>query len=239
MTKKTSQIHYRYEFHFPEGLTKVFDIELDRRNLSLIHQPQEPVPAWAALDFEQCPNCPLSIESSPNCPIAQSLVPVIDKFADSLSHANVKLVVVTDKRKIEVETSLQKALGSMVGIFMVTSGCPLTDKLRPMVRHHLPVASLEETKYRAISMYLLAQFLIRRDGGSPDWEMKKLVKIYDEIRVLNKAFVKRLQKIINQDAGLNAVVILNNFADFVPFSIDEDLLDELEYLFEAYLNPVN
>jgi hypothetical protein len=40
---------------------------------------------------------------------------------------------------------------------------------------------------------------------------------------------------VDRDAGLNAVVALNYFADFVPFAIDEGELEELEVLFSAYL----
>lgn len=61
-----------------------------------------------------------------------------------------------------------------------------------------------------------------------------MVKIYDDIRIINKTFCNRLANIKIQDASLNAVVILDIFADFIPVSINEDMLGELEYLFNAY-----
>ena len=37
---------------------------------------------------------------------------------------------------------------------MALSGCPVLEQLKPMARFHLPFASVEETIYRAASMYL-------------------------------------------------------------------------------------
>ncbi len=118
---------------------------------------------------------------------------------------------------------------------MVTSGCPIMEKLKPMVRHHLPFATTEETTYRVLSMYLLAQYFLYKRGKKPDWDLKGLVDIYDNIRTLNKAFCGRISHVEFKDAGINAVVILDNFADMVRYSIDKDNLDKIEVLFEAYL----
>lgn len=104
-----------------------------------------------------------------------------------------------------------------------------------MVRYHLPVSTLDETQYRVFGMYLMAQYFIRLNGGNPDWDMKNLVGIYDEIKVVNRAFMKRISSVLEKDASLNAVVILNNFADWVNFSLDGEMADELETLFLAYL----
>jgi hypothetical protein len=118
---------------------------------------------------------------------------------------------------------------------MVTSGCPIFEKLKPMVRFHLPFASIEETKYRAISMYLLAQYFLYQQGSQPDWDLKKLAEAYENIRVVNESFCKRLRTIEGKDANLNAVVVLDIFADSVNFSIDSRMVDDLDYLFKGYL----
>ncbi len=118
---------------------------------------------------------------------------------------------------------------------MVTSGCPVMDKLKPMVRYHLPFATEDETRYRVISMYLIAQYFIHRKGEEPDWDLKNLVKIYDEVRVVNKSFSKRLSNIKIEDASINALIILDCFADFVKFSISKDMLDDMKTMFRAYL----
>jgi hypothetical protein len=109
------------------------------------------------------------------------------------------------------------------------------EKLKPMVKNHLPFASLEETKYRAISMYLVSQYLLRKQGKTADWDLKGLVQIYDDIRIVNFNFVDRLRALKLKDASLNAISILDSFADFTSSSIDYEMQDELQELFSAYL----
>ena len=130
---------------------------------------------------------------------------------------------------------MQQALSSLLGIYMVTSGCLVMDRLRPMVRFHLPFATLEETNYRVISMYLMAQYFRRKRGLRPDWELKGLVPIYEAIQTVNKSFLARLNELKGKDANANALVILDSFAGYVTFSINTDLLDEVEGLFKPYL----
>jgi hypothetical protein len=117
---------------------------------------------------------------------------------------------------------------------MVTSGCPVMGKLKPMVRHHLPFARLDETQYRAISMYLLAQFFLARRGRAPDWSLKKLSEIYKDIQTLNIHFSKRLSAVTQGDASLNAFAILDVFAGTISFAIDEDVFNDLEQSFQPY-----
>lgn len=226
----------RYLFSFPDGVSEQLTIRLDRDTMAM--QTPEKVDAsagWTALEYSQCPNCPLNPAEHPHCPVARNLAEPISIFSEAYSHSEVSLRAETPERSYEVKTTMQKAMGSLLGIYMVSSGCPVLDPLRPMVRYHLPVATLIETKYRAIGMYLVAQYLRRRHGKEADWDMKHLIKVYDEVGKVNRAFVQRLQRAVDQDAGLNAVVALNYFADFVPFAIDEGELDDLDDLFSAYL----
>ena len=61
-----------------------------------------------------------------------------------------------------------------------------------MVRFHLPFATREETMYRVVAMYLMAQYFRQRNGLEPDWEMADLVHMYEDVTVVNKSFVDRL-----------------------------------------------
>lgn len=119
---------------------------------------------------------------------------------------------------------------------MVTSGCPVMDKLRPMVRTHLPFATGEETMYRVLSMYLLAQYFLYKEGQRPDWDLKNLAEIYEAIHTVNKSFCQRLSGIHIKDASLNAVAQLDNFADITSFSLEINRLDQIKRLFHAYLD---
>jgi hypothetical protein len=164
-------------------------------------------------------------------------VDVIDFFKDIFSFEKVDMTIRTARRDYFKHVPVHTAASSMIGIFMTTSGCPILDKLRPMVATHLPFASVKETTYRALSMYLLSQYMRYKRGETPDWDMKHLKEIYEEINKVNKSFCNRLKQIDNiEDAALNAVVKLDCFAITVGFTLSEETLGDLEPLFQAYLD---
>lgn len=227
-------ISLRYRFIFGRGLEKRIDVKLDKKTLNLIPTTRASYPKWTELTFFRCPNCPLDEDQYQWCPIAINIVGLVDCFRVMISYKEVDVLIQSEERTYVKHTTLQQGISSLVGIYMVTSGCPIMEKLKPMVSSHLPFATLRETQYRAMSMYLLAQYFLYRRGREPDWELKNLVKIYDDVQVVNKGFAKRLGQIRIRDATLNALVKLDMFAKHVTVSINRDVLDEMECLFNAY-----
>ncbi|PIV52993.1 MAG: hypothetical protein COY53_00400 [Elusimicrobia bacterium CG_4_10_14_0_8_um_filter_37_32] len=226
---------YRYKFTLSNGTEKEFTVKLDDKTLNLISEEKKSYPEWTELKYSKCSNCPLNENQHKFCPLAINLVDLIDFFSGSNSYEEVDIYIETEARKYTKHTTLQQGISSLMGIYMVTTGCPIMEKLKPMVRFHLPFATIDETKYRVLSMYLLAQYFLARHGKEPDWELKKLVEIYADIQTVNKNFCKRLRNIKIKDASINAVVILDCFAGSVTFSLEEDALDKIELLFNAYL----
>jgi len=110
------------------------------------------------------------------------------------------------------------------------------DKLKPMVRTHLPFATMKETFYRLLSTYVLAQYFLHRQGKKPDLELADLKKLFLDIQQVNKSFWGRLAPISVSDASLNALVRLDNSAQYTAFSLDEDSLSEIALLFDAYFD---
>jgi Domain of unknown function (DUF6901) len=53
-----------------------------------------------------------------------------------------------NERSYFKKTTMQKGIVSLLGILLVSSGCPVMAKLRPMVRFHLPFASMLATTFR-------------------------------------------------------------------------------------------
>ena len=145
-------------FHCRTEHKRLLRFHLDSRTLELVRNEKSPRPGWAELNFFQCPNCPLQEKHNKYCPVALSIAEMVGFFKDWTSNEEVDLLIETKERNYLQHTTLQNGLSSLVGIYMVTSGCPVMDKLKPMVRFHLPFATGEETKYRAISMYLTAQY---------------------------------------------------------------------------------
>ncbi len=214
---------YKYIIKFSETEEKTLNIELDSETLNLVTKKNENPPKWTLLNYGKCSVCPYDSSSKKHCPIALNLADVMAMFSDKDSTLAVDVRVVSKEREYHKKTSLQSALSSLIGIYMATSGCEVMDPLKPMVRHHLPFASLNETVYRSISSYLLQQYFNKKKGLEPDWELKKLTKAYKTIESLNIAVVERIRKASEKDANYNALIILDVFAKMVPWTIDHSL----------------
>ena len=229
-------LRFQYRFRFADGTERAITVQLDRKTLDAQLPPRAAPPDWTALSHHKCAHCPLPDAAGARCPAALSLVDVADLFSGALSFQQVDVTIESEARTYAKRTTLQRAVSSLIGLLMVTSGCPVMGKLRPMAQFHLPFASTQETKYRVLSMYLLAQFFRSKQGRLPDWDLKGLTRLYQDIRVLNRHVAKRLGDVGSGDAHLNALVILDTFADSISFSIDRRRLGELERLFRSYFD---
>ncbi len=232
-------IAIEYEFKLKDGREKKFSVRLKKPMLQFVSEQTSTVRQWTKLTHHQCPNCPLKPETHPHCPIAANLVDIIESFKDSLSIEEADITIRSESREYHKRATVQYGIGSLMGLYMVTSGCPGMDKLRPMVYTHLPFSSLEETLYRAASMYLLAQYFREQNGQTPDWKLENFTRIYEDIATVNQSFTKRLLSINPRDASLNALVGLDCFASAAAFSSIEDNLKEFESLFQGYLKNEN
>jgi hypothetical protein len=230
-----SPLTFLYEFVFADGARTAVSVELDATTQALrAPQPLRSV-AWAAVDRVCGADCELPEATGAVCPVAANLADLIERFGQRRSFEEVDVRVTAPERVYCAKVRLQQGLSSLTGIIMVTSGCPVLDKLRPMVRFHLPFATLQETTYRATSMYLLGQFMRHRRGLLPDWDLTGLEETYRRVHQVNLAIARCIRQAAAEDASANALVRLDVFTDGVAFSI-RDAMQELEHLFSsAYL----
>ena len=113
------------------------------------------------------------------------------------------------------------------------------DKLRPMAYTHLPFSSSKETLFRVMTMYLMAQFHIQSQGGTPDWELAHLGEVYEEIGTINRAFHQRLGGVTgSSDAVNNALVNLDCFAILTTIPTTQEHMDEFKGFFQAWVPKV-
>ena len=132
-----------YRFLLKGGQERRFELNLDPQTLSFVPAAGEPPPEWTRLSNRQCPHCPLGEDRHPQCPIARNLAGVIGEFAQSISFEEAEISIATEAREYRHRAPLQSGISSLIGLVMVTSGCPHLDKLRPMVYTHLPFSSTE------------------------------------------------------------------------------------------------
>ncbi|HTP79697.1 MAG TPA: hypothetical protein VMM57_04770 [Bacteroidota bacterium] len=225
----TNTIRFKYKFQFDDGTEKEFVVLLDAKSLGLLRSPNPSKPEWTKLKYQQCENCPLD-ESVEHCPVALNISNLVDEFKFLTSHDKTWVIVEAPERTYAQDTSVQNGLASIMGIYMTTSDCPVLDRLRPMVRFHLPFATATETVYRVLSMHLVAQYFRMRQGSEPDWKLDKLLDLYRDIGKVNKGLWNRLSKASSFDANVNALIVLNTFGDALRFAARKDF-DDLAPLF--------
>jgi hypothetical protein len=227
----STPLSIRYLFHFSNGNTKEIPIMLDASTLDLFPRDNFAPPTWARIGHHTCKSCPLDPLLHPHCPTAVHFAWVLDELQGYDSYEDVTVEVIDSIRSYRKETSLQDGLGSLMGLVMPTGGCPLLQPLRPMVRFHLPFASLEEMEYRMVSMYLFAQYLRQQNGEHADWTLDGLQAIYEKVIEVNKAFSDRVRTAFHSDAGINSIIILDCFAQTIPKAIQNTMRDFNKFFF--------
>ncbi len=222
-----------YVFDFGDN-PLTFTLELDPLRIELLEKPGRDIPSWARLSFHPCPNCPLDPKVHLYCPLTLHLVKIVRKFEPMLSHDHVNLRVITDQRTTYQQTTVQRAVSSLMGLISAASGCPRTAFFRPMARFHLPLADEAETIYRTTSMYMLAQYFLKQEGKKHDFSLGKLMDIYHHLQLVNAAMSTRLRAASKTDSVVNALILLDLFTKAIPYAIEESL-EEIRHLFQPFL----
>ena len=224
-----------YRFVFSDMTERIIALNINSETLTLVEDTSIEKPEWTKSEFFDCKTVSCGQIENGYCPIALILNRFVKLFSNLPSYEKVTTYVESNRRIYSKETSLQEGFGSLLGIMMPTSGCPTLGKLKPLAKFHLPFASIEETEFRVFSMYLLAQYVRMQKGLEPDWEMKSLKKLYDDIQTINRTVARKIADLEKMDASINSVIVLNNFADSVTFSLEENLL-HFEKLFDDWLD---
>jgi hypothetical protein len=226
-------IEYNYVFEFEDGRQTQFDVCFDSESYKIIHPLPGELPAWTELQHHQCPNCPLKHGEEKYCPAAVNIAVVVDHYGEIISHKSVNVCVVSPIRTVSAKTTVQRALSSLLGLLIAASGCPHTHFFRPMASFHLPLASQDETIFRAIATYFLARYF--KGEKSSVFNLDDLKEIYTNLQTVNEHLVKRLQtSAAGGDATKNAVVLLHLLSCVLPMSLEQSL-DNLRPLFKGLL----
>ena len=228
------EIAYLYRIDYDGGSSQVFDIHLDPRTLNHTLDLGPP-PDWSRRREFGCvnPSCPLREEDW--CPCAQVIQYLLNRFGDVRSTCVVTITATTRQRISIKRTSIQTAVSSIAGILMSTCGCPVLARFKPMVRFHLPFASLEETEYRVFTMYALAQLIRARHHLDHDSRLLGLKHFYEDIQEINQLAARIICSIQKRDATINGLVMLDAFALNVTMVLDTDDMEAMENLFANWL----
>jgi hypothetical protein len=231
----TQELRIRYRFDLPDGSKKHVDLNFAAADFRLSNPTPVDPPFWTELKFSQCANCPLSTDEYAHCPAALHMAPAVESLKALVSFDVVGVTVTQAERTVHAETTAQQAMSSVLGLIMATSGCPWTDRLRPMARFHLPFASEAETVYRSVCMFLLARELL---GVGEAHGFAELTDLYENLHVVNRDMSRRLGAATRTDPARNAMALLDTYTTLLPAAL-ESSLQELKPLFDAWRGPKN
>jgi hypothetical protein len=241
----------RYRFDLPDGSQKTLEFSFDPTTFKLQNPPPADPPFWTELKFNRCVNCPLNDQDHPHCPAAVQMAAALEPLKALVSFDTVGVTVLQPERKVYAETTVQQAMSSVFGLIMATSGCPWTDRLRPMARFHVPFAGDTETLYRSVSMYLLSREFVPRekrgaaapgaaapgaDAGADAGRFSALEDLYRNLHVVNRDMSRRLGAAATTDPARNALALLDSFTLLLPVALEHSL-DELQPLFSGWQTP--
>ncbi|MCU0242776.1 MAG: hypothetical protein MUF51_10185 [Vicinamibacteria bacterium] len=227
-------IKYVYRFEFPDGSHQQYSVFLEYATLTILPPPRTSYPEWTALEYKKCPHCPLDPAKNPRCPIAANLVDVVAFLKDWRSFDQVDTIVIARNRTYSKRTSLQEAASALLGIFMVASGCPILNKLRPMLATHLPFMDSDESTFRTISMYLTAQYFLAKNGRPADWSLANMLPFLKDCHMANAGICERLRSLGIRDAVLNALAVLNMQGELTCITLETGDFDRWRRVFAEH-----
>jgi hypothetical protein len=180
-------------------------------------------PKWTRLEHQQCSNCPLNKDAYSHCPAAVDLHRVIEDFQGLPAFKKVQVSVRTPDREYAKVVGLEEGLRALLGVIMATSACPVLGKLKPMAQQHLPFATNQEFILRAVSLYLARQYFNFREGRHADWELKGLVRLFQQLQLVNQAFWQRIHDTCEGDSNLKAFLTFFSMASSMTYSLETQL----------------
>lgn len=211
----------QYTFTFDDGLELKFAVDIDRKFDT--KQDFSKAPEWTRLANNKCSNCPLSKDQYSHCPAALDLDRVARDFQKIPATTKANIRVVTPEREYQKRATLEEGVRALMGLIMATSACPIFGELKPNARNHLPFASNNEFILRSASMYLMRQYFIYKDGGTPDWEMKGLIKVNEKLQLVNHAFWQRIVGAFQNDSNSKALLSFFTLSSSVSASLEAQL----------------
>ena len=217
--------------------SRAFPVRLHQTTLRLLADPDLPLPPWTRLVYRPCRGCPLPAAPEAHCPAAVGLAPIVAAFHDTWSCEAVEVTVATPARLVTKRTGVHEALSGLVGLTLVTCGCPRLAPLRPLALGHLPFSDLEEMFAWIAALYAFAQIRRHQRGLVADWAFAGLPALTADVAAVLQGLLDRLEEVSNKDAVRNALLQLNCYVQYISPSALPDRLAHLDPLFSAYWMP--
>ncbi|MDK9707819.1 MAG: hypothetical protein OEL83_12290 [Desulforhopalus sp.] len=226
----TDRTAYEYSFLLPDLRCITFSVIIDPLSHEIATCPII-APAWARLEFHQCAPCTLKVEEHPYCPVALSISDLVTTFKATPSHVECTVSCRSPDRTVMKETKIQEGLTSILGLLIAISGCPIMEFFKPLARFHLPFATVDESIFRIVAMYMLRKYYQNEGMVRDHFSLGDIKDHYALVRLVNKGIFDRVHSVTQFDADKNAIITLNSLGQILEMEIDSNL-ESLAHLFK-------
>lgn len=221
-----------YHFHHSDGSSDSIIVSTNARHEIVVPDEFQP-PDWTLLANQQCSNCTLSPEEKRYCPIARNIAYLFSGIPERDSYEPVIMEVVRNEVTCSANTTMQRALSSLLGLVCALSPCPRSSFLKPMGVFHLPLSTELDALSRTFSFFMMKKYFEKLENNCVlHINVDDLVQNYRNLRIMNRGIANRVRNIHGTDAPVNAIVLLDLLAHYIDCEI-EDQLNELREVFAA------
>jgi len=185
------------------------------------------VPDWVKLENHQCTICSYKSEDITYCPAAFDLQDIIAQCCNYVSYEKVELSRITDESTGIINTDMQKALFAVIAERAISSACTVLNSRQWTVNYYSIATTMENLMYRSISSYLVQQLVMASSNHESDFKLKDHIGFIDEINIVFRTLLKRVQNVCPEDANNNAIVKIVATVELMKMKRDE-WLNELK-----------
>jgi hypothetical protein len=168
------------------------------------------------------------------CPAAVGLAPIVAAFHDTWSCETVEIAVATPSRLVTKQAGLQDALSGVVGLTLVTSGCPILMPLRPLALTAMPFCELHEMFAHIATLYAFGQMRRHQRGLPADCTFTGLTALAADVAAVYQGLLDRLEEVSHKDAVRNALLQQHCYMQYISPATLAERLARLDPLFSAY-----
>lgn len=81
----------------------------------------------------------------------------------------------------------------------------------------------QEFVLRVVPLYLMRQYFNFREGRHADWELKGLVRLFQQLQLVNQAFWQRIHDTCVSDSNLKAFLTFFSLSSSISYSLETQL----------------
>lgn len=184
-------------------------------------------PSWVLLTHHQCENCPLTPDTHPYCPMCMTLYPFFSYLSDVASTDETRITIKEALFSTQIKLTAQESIPIILPYLAILSRCPYWRFNRWAYRYFSYSFDYKSWIFRALAIALVREFIINDTFPEKDEIMKKVKRRLAGLKLTVDSLRKRITGVMEEDAGLNALVSSTSLVSLLEISVDE-CLDEWE-----------